>query len=95
MMQQQRYFSDAQVAARYGVSRATVWRWVHRGRVIISETVFKNRKAIGRIFADSNSGLFSFVPADGKTRLPDRIWKDPEELRQAIHEVYKDESPPV
>ena len=28
---QQKYFSDLQVAARYGVSRATVWRWVRRG----------------------------------------------------------------
>jgi predicted DNA-binding transcriptional regulator AlpA len=30
-MQKQLFFSDAQVAKRYGVSRATVWRWVRRG----------------------------------------------------------------
>lgn len=26
-----RYASDAQLAARYSVSRSTIWRWVHRG----------------------------------------------------------------
>jgi predicted DNA-binding transcriptional regulator AlpA len=28
---QQKYLSDSQLAARYSVSRATVWRWAKRG----------------------------------------------------------------
>ena len=27
----QKYFSDSQLATRYGVSRATIWRWAKRG----------------------------------------------------------------
>ena len=27
----QKYISDRQLADRYGVSRATVWRWAQRG----------------------------------------------------------------
>ncbi len=31
-MNQQQYFSDKAVAARYESSRATVWRWVKTGQ---------------------------------------------------------------
>ena len=62
--------------------------------MVICESVFIGRKRVGQIFHNTDDGVYSFVPADGKTRLPDRIWKDPEELRQAIHEVYQKESPP-
>ena len=30
-MQSKRFMSDKALALRYEVSRATIWRWVHRG----------------------------------------------------------------
>lgn len=30
-MKQPTYFNDRQIADRFGVHRATVWRWVQRG----------------------------------------------------------------
>ena len=31
-MQNDRFMSDKQIAARYGVSRSTPWRWVRHGK---------------------------------------------------------------
>ncbi len=31
-MQNERFMSDKQIAARYGVSRSTTWRWVRQGK---------------------------------------------------------------
>lgn len=33
------YVSDTQIAARYNVSRSTVWRWVKRGILPEPETI--------------------------------------------------------
>jgi hypothetical protein len=56
--------------------------------VIISQTIFQNRQPIGRIFSDTSSGLFSFVPTKGASRLPDQRWADVDELKKAIHDAY-------
>lgn len=32
-MQQSIYIADTALAARYGVSRTTVWRWAQHGRI--------------------------------------------------------------
>lgn len=68
--------------------RKCAWQRQRDYLVIIAETVFKDRKAIGRIFSDSNTGFFSFVPTDGKTRLPDRTWRDVDELKAALRDLY-------
>lgn len=34
------YFSDVEVGKRYGVSRATVWRWTQRDRTFPKPVIF-------------------------------------------------------
>jgi prophage regulatory protein len=38
------YFTDREVAARYGVSRPTVWRWLRVGHLPSPETIGPNTK---------------------------------------------------
>ncbi len=33
MSQSQKYFTDRDLAARYAISRASVWRWVKQGQL--------------------------------------------------------------
>jgi hypothetical protein len=56
--------------------------------MILTETIFQNRQPIGRIFSDTNTGLFAFSPTSGHSPLPDREWRDVDELKRAIFEAY-------
>lgn len=57
----QEYFSDVQLAARYSVSRATIWRWVSQKRLPEPEhlspgTTRWRRSAIDKRDAERASG---------------------------------------
>ena len=61
--------------------------------MIISESIFKDRVPIGRIFSDTQTGLFAFSPTKGQSLLPDREWRDVDELKRAIYEAYRQGKP--
>jgi len=42
--QEKLYFTDREVAARYEVSRPTVWRWLRMGHLPPPETIGPNTK---------------------------------------------------
>ena len=43
-IEQKVYFTDREVAARYGVSRPTIWRWLRAGHLPRPETIGPNTK---------------------------------------------------
>ena len=65
--------------------------------MILAETIFVSSKPVGVIRQDSNSGLIDFSPIDGKSPLPQRQWKDVDELKRAVAATYsqpvKEEGP--
>jgi prophage regulatory protein len=42
--QEKLYFTDREVAARYEVSRPTIWRWLRMGHLPPPETIGPNTK---------------------------------------------------
>lgn len=42
--QEKIYFTDREVATRYGVSRPTVWRWLREGNLPPPDTIGPNTK---------------------------------------------------
>ena len=60
--------------------------------MILAETIFLEGAPIGVVRQDSNSGLIDFSPIDGKSPLPQRQWKDVDELKLSVTESYRQKS---
>lgn len=56
--------------------------------MIVSETIFVNRQPVGMVRQDSNSGQIDFSPLNGKSLLPQKRWRDMDELKRAIFAAY-------
>jgi hypothetical protein len=64
--------------------------------MILSETIFIDRQPVGVVSHDSHTGQVKFSPIQGKSPLPDKRWRDVDELKQALFRAYrKNESPRV
>ena len=56
--------------------------------MILAETIYVNRQPVGMIRQDSLSGQIGFSPFEGKSSLPQRRWKDVDELKRAVAATY-------
>jgi hypothetical protein len=64
--------------------------------MILSETIYIDRQPVGVVRHDSHSGQVKFSPIQGKSPLPDKRWRDVDELKRALFLAYrKNESPRV
>ena len=61
--------------------------------MILAETIFVNQQPVGMLREDSNSGQIGFSPLKGKSLLPQKRWRDVDELKQAVIQAYQKESP--
>ena len=56
--------------------------------MILSKTIFINCQPVGMVRQDSNSGQIDFSPLNGKSLLPQKRWRDMDELKRAIFAAY-------
>jgi hypothetical protein len=62
--------------------------------MILTETIFVNKKPVGVVRHCTQSNQFAFSPINGPSLIPAREWPNIDELKQAVFQVYKnDESP--
>ena len=54
----------------------------------IVESVHVAGKPVGMIHQDSNTGQLDFSPHEGKSLLPQRQWRDIDELKAAVIKAY-------
>jgi hypothetical protein len=55
----------------------------------VSETIFDpDGKPLGWIEQEAMSGAVGFRPREGVAPLPDRPWRDVDELREALLKLY-------
>ena len=58
--------------------------------MILSETIFINRQPVGVVRHDSNTGQVKFAPIKGTSPLPEKQWRDVDELKQALFQAYRE-----
>ena len=56
--------------------------------MILAETIYVDRQPIGMVREDSNTGQLDFSPHEGKSLLPQRQWRDIDELKAAVIKAY-------
>ena len=61
--------------------------------MILSETIFIDRQPVGVVCQDSHTGDVKFAPIKGTSPLPEKQWRDVDELKQALYRAYADEIP--
>jgi hypothetical protein len=57
--------------------------------MILSETIFIDRQPVGVVLHDSHTGQVKFSPIQGKSPLPDKRWRNVDELKQALFRAYR------
>jgi hypothetical protein len=58
--------------------------------MILSETIYIDRQPVGLVCHDSNTGQVKFSPIQGTSPLPDKRWRDVDELKQALFQAYRE-----
>lgn len=56
--------------------------------MIVSETLFVDKRPVGRLFMDTLTQDIAFQTMDGSNSFPDRNWSSVDEPRQAVEETY-------
>ncbi len=57
--------------------------------MILSETIFIERRPVGVVRQDSKTGQVIFSLIQGKSPLPEKRWRNVDELKQALFRAYK------
>ena len=57
--------------------------------MILSETIFIEQRPVGIVHQDSKTGQVKFSPIQGKSPLPDKRWRDVDELKRALFLAYR------
>jgi len=60
--------------------------------MILSETIFIEQKPVGVVLQDSDTGQVKFSPIQGKSPLPEKRWRNVDELKQAVFLVHANET---
>jgi hypothetical protein len=58
--------------------------------MILTETIYVNKKPVGVVRHCSNSNQFAFSPINGRSRVPEREWPSIDELKQAVIAAYSE-----
>lgn len=58
--------------------------------MILAETIFVDRRPVGMLRQDSNSGQIGFSPLKGESPLPDRTWDSMDQLKLAVTAAYSE-----
>ncbi len=56
--------------------------------MILAETIFVDQRPVGVVRRDSTTRQVAFSPTDGRSLLPERQWRDIDEMKAAVIKAY-------